>query len=246
VGQFRQEVRQALLDRLSIAYLVSDHVEPEPAWPLIATGRLGGSAFAIHGNPTALPRAYVVPRAEPVADREWTPGRFRNIDPREAVTMAADPLGERGPRQPFTPAEWCSDDPDRVELRVATGAPGLLVVADTWMPGWTATVDGRARPVLPGNHAQRVVPIDRAGRHQIVLRYTAPGLRAGLAGTASSSVLWLAIAIGAALRTYRSRRRRRHDRRALGPETCHGRARAGALRPSRAASAATIPESGAR
>ena len=63
--------------------------------------------------------------------------RFREGDPREAVLMAADPLGAaRAPRQPFTPAKWASTDPDRLVLKVTTGAPGLLVVADTWMPGW--------------------------------------------------------------------------------------------------------------
>ncbi len=60
--------------------------------------------------------------------------------------MPIDPLGpDPSRRQPFTPAEWVSDDPDRVVVRVATEAPGLLVVADTWMPGWTAEVERTAR-----------------------------------------------------------------------------------------------------
>ena len=36
VPEFEQEVRRAILDRLSVAYLVSDHVESESAWPLVA------------------------------------------------------------------------------------------------------------------------------------------------------------------------------------------------------------------
>ena len=63
VARFRRDVRQGVLDRLGVAFLVSDHVEPEPAWPLVASGTWQGSRFAIHRNPTALPRAYVVPRA---------------------------------------------------------------------------------------------------------------------------------------------------------------------------------------
>ena len=65
-------------------------------------------------------------------------------------------------RQPFTPAEWATHDPDHPVLRVTTDAPGLLVVADTWMPGWSALVDGLPAPVLRGNHAQRVIPLVRA------------------------------------------------------------------------------------
>ena len=166
VAQFRREVRQAVLDRLNVAFLVSDHIEPEPSWPLVATGVWNGNDFAIHRNPSALPRAYVVPRARPGGDDAATVlVAFRRIDPREAVVMPSDPLGtdRAGPRQPFTPAAWRSSTPDRVVLEVTTEAPGLLVVADTWMPGWTAIVDGRPAPILRGNHAQRVIPLPDPG-----------------------------------------------------------------------------------
>jgi hypothetical protein len=75
-------------------------------------------------------------------------------------------------------------------LEVATEAPGLLVVADTWMPGWTAVVDGRPTAILRGNHAQRVIPLTDPGRHRIVLRYEAPGLARGLSITALALVAW--------------------------------------------------------
>ncbi|MBV8313701.1 MAG: hypothetical protein JOZ53_01960, partial [Planctomycetaceae bacterium] len=100
--------------------------------------------------------------------------------------------GPGAARQPFTPAEWASSDPDRPVIRVTTVAPGLLVVADTWMPGWTAHVDGRPAPIFRGNHAQRVVPLPDPGRHEIVLRYHAPGLARGMALTGLSAVVWTA------------------------------------------------------
>ena len=46
---------------------------------------------------------------------------------------------------------------------VETQAPGLLVVANTWMPGWTATVDGAPARVYRGNHCQQVVAIRSGG-----------------------------------------------------------------------------------
>ena len=51
-------------------------------------------------------------------------------------------------RQPFTAAEWASVDPDHPVLEVTTQAPGLLVISDTWMPGWTARVDGEPTPIF--------------------------------------------------------------------------------------------------
>src|SRR5262249_54672402 len=187
-------------DRLSVAFLISDHREPEPTWVQIATGRYAGSEYWVYRNPTAMPRAYVAPRAEPARDSARVVRRFRNADPHESVLMPADPLDPRGPRQAFTPAEWCVNEADRLVLRVETRAPGLLVVADTWMPGWTATVDGQKAPVLRGNHAQRVIPIERAGQHEIELRYKAPGFQAGLIGTSASLLIWAALMATVALR----------------------------------------------
>jgi hypothetical protein len=193
VAQFRREERQAVLDRLSVAFLVSDHIEPEPSWPLVATGVWNGKAFAIHKNPTCLPRAYVVPRAESCPDRaSEVLARFRQIDPRQAIVMPHDPLGDAapGPRQPFTKAAWLSSGADRLVLDVATEAPGLLVVADTWMPGWTAVVDGHPTAILRGNHSQRVIALPDPGSHRVVLRYETPGLARGLMISALALVAW--------------------------------------------------------
>jgi hypothetical protein len=191
VGEFRREIRQAVLDRLNVARIVSDHIEPEPSWPLVATGVWDGREFAIHRNPAALPRAYVVPRAEIAPDDAPTVlSLFRTVDPRRAVVMERDPLGDGPGRQPFTPAEWRSPAPERVEIRVETAAPGLLVVAETWMPGWAATVDGRPAPIFRGNHAQRVVPLPAPGRHEVSLRYEPPGLARGLEISAIALLAW--------------------------------------------------------
>jgi hypothetical protein len=191
----RRAIRQGVLDRMGVALLVSDRPERLDRWPVAASGAWRGTPYWIYRNPTALPRAYVVPRAYPAPDGAAAVGLFPRVSPREAVLMATDPLGAGGPRQPFTPAAYESTDPDRVEVRVATAAPGLLVVADTWMPGWTAVVDGRPAPVLRGNRAQRVIPLPAAGPHHIVLSYRPPGLTAGLAITAAAGLAWLATAV---------------------------------------------------
>jgi uncharacterized membrane protein YfhO len=108
-----------------------------------------------------------------------------------------------GDRQPFTPAEWVGDEPGRVLLRVETTAPGLLVVGETWMPGWTARVDGRSAPVLRGNHFQRVVPLPSAGRHEILMEFDPPGWKAGIGITTGAIGVWGVLF----LLTFRPRRR---------------------------------------
>jgi hypothetical protein len=178
---------------MGVALLVSDHADPDVPWAIAALGHWSGSPFTIYRNPSALPRAYVVSRAHPSPSDEEDVAQFRKVDPRSAVLMAADPLGSDGPRQPFTPAEYRADDPDRPTIRVATEAPGLLVVADTWMPGWSATVDGAPAPVLRGDHAHRVIPLPSPGDHVVVMNYRPTGLAAGMAATGASGMIWLVL-----------------------------------------------------
>ena len=199
VDDDRRRIRQGVFDRSGVSYLVSDRVEADPAWPVVFTGTFHEKAFVIQQNPTALPRAYVVPRAEVVEDDDSATvlSQFRSSDPRASVLMDHDPLAglptER--RQRFTPAHWISQDPDRPVLEVATEAPGLLVVADTWMPGWSARVDGQPASILRGNHAQRVIPLKHPGRHSIVLQYRPPGLATGCVISACAVLVWVTLCV---------------------------------------------------
>jgi|GEM_PF-3168957 len=44
-----------------------------------------------------------------------------------------------------------ADRMDRLELRVQSNAPALLVVADAWDAGWTCRVNGRLTAIMPAN-----------------------------------------------------------------------------------------------
>ncbi len=194
-------VRQGVLDRLGVAFLVSDHVDPNEPWPIVAKGSWKEKQFAIHHNPSALPRAYVVPHARLAPDSAPKElAQLQSIDGRDAVLMDRDPLGNVARRQAFRPAEYHTADSDHVSVQVATEAPGLLVVADTWMPGWTARLDGQDVPVLRGNRTQRVVALPTPGRHEVVMSYQPPGFVAGVAVSVVSLALW-GIACCVAVRT---------------------------------------------
>lgn len=190
VAEFKAGIRQAVLDRMSVEALVSDRVEEGCPWPIIDRGE----GLVIARNPTAMPRAYVVPAAVVI---EGNPAvvlsAFRALDPRRSVVMEADPFAglPAGPRQGFKPARWLPAASDRVVLEVETDAPGLLVVADTWMPGWTARVDGRPATIMRGNLCQRVVALSHPGRHRIEMAYLPPGLILGAATSAVSALVWV-------------------------------------------------------
>jgi hypothetical protein len=198
VAHFDRQVRQAVFDRMSVSFLVSDRFESDPPWPVAATGDWNGSQFVIQRNPTAVARAYVVPRATVLkGGAAEALASFPDSDPRESVLLDHDPIAAiaTSARQPFTAAQWASSDPDHPVLRVTTEAPGLLVMSDTWMPGWTARVDGTSAPIYRGNYAQRVIPLLRAGPHTIELDYWPPGFTQGGVITMVAALTW---AIGCA------------------------------------------------
>jgi uncharacterized membrane protein YfhO len=68
---------------------------------------------------------------------------------------------------------------DSVTLRVTAACPGLLVLTDTYFPGWQATVDGRGAPVVATDLALRGVPVP-AGTSTVVFRFRPAPLRLGV------------------------------------------------------------------
>lgn len=96
--------------------------------------------------------------------------------------------------------DWISYAPERLELRVdSVDHARVLVVAESWYPGWEAEVDGRMREVIPTNVWMRGVVIE-AGETQVVMRYRQPGFADGLRISAVS-------AIGLGFLYWRGRRR---------------------------------------
>lgn len=90
---------------------------------------------------------------------------------------------------------------DRVDLQCTLDQDGYVLLADTWDPGWRATVDGRPAEILRANLGFRAVAAP-AGRHRIEMVYRPRPLAAGLAISAAG---WLAAAACLVRRPHRGR-----------------------------------------
>ncbi len=119
-----------------------------------------------------LPRAWVVPKARHLQDREKmlsdiTEGRF---NPREEVLLEGE--RERGGATQAGPwrAEIIGYSPNEVLLDVSTDGGGYLVLAETFYPGWRVTVDGGSRQTLRANYAMRAVRLE-PGTHRVRFVY---------------------------------------------------------------------------
>ncbi|MDQ3248928.1 MAG: YfhO family protein, partial [Chloroflexota bacterium] len=69
--------------------------------------------------------------------------------------------------------------PQRVEIQAHTTERALLVLSDTFYPGWTATVDGEPAPIYTTNYLFRGVPLP-PGNHTVLFRYQPLSWQRGL------------------------------------------------------------------
>jgi hypothetical protein len=139
-------------------------------------------------------RAHVVAKARvlaaPAEVLASMRGQAEPTDPlKEALLTEADARGAVLPTDGrVSVANMVRNEAGLIEVRAE--GPGLLVVAESWDPGWSAALDGRRAPLLRVNHAQMALTLS-SGLHRAVLRYRTPGVDAGLALGAAGGVLLL-------------------------------------------------------
>lgn len=155
---------------------------------------LRGERFCVRRNPDARPRYELVGRVRRRALDEMTEEMRRRTPP--PVVGVDAPVEVPLPHSSGAPVGLPGDvaissyRPGRVELRVrAEGGNRMLIVRESWAPGWSARVDGEPAPIHPAAALFFAVPVPE-GSHTVELEFTAPGFGIGMAlGT-----LWLGIA----------------------------------------------------
>jgi len=162
---------------------------------------------AEYRNRDGLPRAYLV-------------GRFEICQPQEALRRIArgdfdchtTVLLEQDPGMPsdaaagvYKPAAIVSYTPERVVIRTSAQRERLLVLTDTYYPGWQALVDDKPTPILRANYLFRAVRVP-PGDHEVVFVYQPASFRAGLAMAGGSFVAFALVSAGWWYRQRRSDR----------------------------------------
>ncbi|MEW6278246.1 MAG: hypothetical protein AB1758_06470 [Candidatus Eremiobacterota bacterium] len=181
-----------LLDALGLRWLVSIPVGPQPELPGWRQEVASADGILYH-NAEALPRAWVVGRVQPCRDLEQSLAFLAS--PAFVPSMIASVEGPPRAVEPAAagaPVRVLDYRANRVELEAELPAPGLLVLADQWYPGWEVEVDGEPAPVLPADAVCRGVFLG-PGRHQVVFRFRPAPFRRGLwlAGAACLVLLGL-------------------------------------------------------
>ncbi len=89
--------------------------------------------------------------------------------------------------------------PAERRFRAATDAPAYLVFAETWFPGWSATVNGAPAPILRANLAFQAVALP-AGVSEVVFRYRISHFEVGAAISVGTLIAALALLGGRGVR----------------------------------------------
>jgi hypothetical protein len=167
--------------------------------------RFRNGEVAVYEVPDPLPRAFVADGVTVLPTEEAVVEALGAADLetlRHAAFIAAGPDAEQLqaatsalPVERSSTATVSSYAPDEVRVDVE-GDGGLLVLTDTWAPGWQATVDGRDVPIHRVDTALRGVVVE-PGSHEVVFRYipvfTYAGFLLALLGLVGTIVIALII-----------------------------------------------------
>ena len=126
-----------------------------------------------------------------------------------AFVPVHDPVGVEKPSS--TTVTWTRPEPGRWRVEADGAGPSLVVVAESWFPGWRATVDGVPAPVLEADGAFLGVALE-PGAHVVDFEYHRPG-----SATAGRLVTVATIALLAVLALLRRHPKARPARPVAGP-----------------------------
>ncbi len=155
----------------------------------------GSSTLKVYANLEVLPRAFAVHEAFRIADRRGAPDHLTQMETELArkTFLDVDPPALEGCAGADT-VSVRSHTPGRVVLDVTMACRGMVILTDTYAPGWTATVDQQETPIYEAYTLVRGVVVP-PGVHTVnfVYRPSSVLLGAGLTGSAMLGALSLAL-----------------------------------------------------
>jgi hypothetical protein len=192
------------LDLLQVRWVISRASRSAPSGRTVLVARQG--PWNLYELTEAPPRVSVVPSWRVVP----SPGDALRAVTDPGFDVERQAILESPPRFPVLPRgstvrsatgsfRW--NGPQAAEIRVASPRPAIVMIRNTYAPGWSATVDGTPVHLQPVDYLDQGVPIPPGG-HTIELTYDDPAVGQGLIGSGVAIALLLAVA---ALQTGRPR-----------------------------------------
>ena len=161
--------------------------------PLLGPGEVAGNAL-IFKNPNVLPRVRRLGRPIYVANEDEAAAALDRLDgtvrERIIVEDPSRPLLANEAKVDGT-ARIVREIPEEVVVETEGTTPAYLLLADTYDPGWSVTLDGKEAAIRPAYSAFRSVYVE-PGHHTLIFRYRPAGFALG----ASISLAGIALTLG--------------------------------------------------
>jgi len=182
------ELRKNMIfyDLLGVRFIIaSSNLTEQLSLPLVYRGEV-----SVYENPNAYPRAFLVQGFRKASNYTEAQQMLTqsNFDPRSEVTIEdpageLEPLGEPQGQEPAqSQVQVTRYEPNIVVVDVQTEKPALLVLTDTYYPGWRAEVNGKPTTVYRADGLFRAVRIE-PGQHTVTFSYLPDSFFAGIAAS---------------------------------------------------------------
>jgi hypothetical protein len=148
-------------------------------------------------NASAQPPIYVAPETRQVASWQEGQSRFKALaDLRSAAyseggACTAAPGGGSAASRVID----MKLEPNRVWARIEAVKPGTVVVANAFMPGWSARIDGTPAGVYRVNGAFQGACLTTAGTHEVTFEYEPPVWRTALVLCGTGVLLFASVGL---------------------------------------------------
>jgi len=188
-----------IFSMLNVKYIISPRALPE-----LQFDRVGGGPVMLYRNPDVWPRAFLAAAVTVCPDdagvlKKIHAGDFERLAafiPKAEVDRLPQQLQEAlrsdSPVRDAGAVTISRYEANRVDVRVETEKAALLVLSDTWFPGWRALVNGRQQPVLRVNHTLRGVVLE-PGSSRVEFVYRPGSFYAGMSVSAVTALVMMAL-----------------------------------------------------
>ena len=170
-----------LLDLLNVKYVLTTRDITNPNYTLVYDKEIRA-----YRNDDYLPRAFFVPRAIVIRDKEEIFQRLKSLNPREVVILEEEPEpipseGVEGSSDAEVSITYYSGN--EVAIRVEAPRGGFLLLADSYFPGWKAylATEGHEEEtqLYKANYNFRAVQVPK-GESMVRFKYSPLSLKLGL------------------------------------------------------------------
>jgi hypothetical protein len=191
-----QEEKLRFLAGLNVEYVVATQSIESPLLSLDSTFPVNSpQPLRIYRLSNPLPRAFLTDSMGP-ADEHLSFRDQLSVDNRE-----------QDPSPDVERAQIVSYRETHVDIETTSPRNRLLVLLDSYYPGWKATIDGAAVPIVAANFVYRAIELPK-GRHRVVFRYESLPFVRGAWITGCTAMVWVVAWL--ALRFYRPTRASSH------------------------------------